>query len=286
MWNLNYESPKDISFALEANGLSMSKKFGQNFLLPLSIRSQIVNLLSLDSSKTAWEVGPGFGSITSLALKTGAKIKAFEIDKGFCEVLKTKAFADEPHFSLVEGDALQTLFSQEDKPDVLFGNLPYNVGSNIITSLIENSFLPKRMVFMLQKEVIERMIIDIEKSPFPLFSALTQLDYKNEMALTIKKTCFYPEPQIDSAIVVMNRREESLIPESLRPLFLSLIKDLYQHRRKTIRNNLASGFIGKLGGKEMVEQLLSLSGLTGMERAEKFSYKTLLVITRAASQIL
>ncbi len=286
MWNLNYESPKEIMMALEANGLSMSKKFGQNFLLPLSIRTQIVDQLKLDETKTAWEVGPGFGSITSLALKTGAMIKAFEIDKGFCDILKSKAFCDEPNFTLVEGDALETLYEQKETPDVLFGNLPYNVGSQIILSLIENELLPKRMVFMLQKEVIERMVCRIEDSPFPLFSALTGLDYQNELALTIKKTCFYPEPKIDSAIVVMKKREESLIPLSLRPIFMPLVKDLYRQRRKTVRNNLASGFIGKTGGKEMVESLLTLSGLTGMERAETFSYDTLLKLTRAASQLL
>ncbi len=285
MWQINYESPKDITMVLEANGLNMSKKFGQNFLLPLSIRSQIVSLLGLNDSTNAWEVGPGFGSLTSLALEKGSKLKAFEIDRGFCEVLKNKAFADEPNFSLVEGDALQTLFKQKETPDILFGNLPYNVGSQIITTLVEKSFLPPKMVFMLQKEVIDRMITAPEKSEFPLFSVLTQLDYKNQMAMVIKKSCFYPEPLIDSAIVVMTRKE-SMIPDSNRQVFLSLVKDLYAHRRKNVRNNLASSIVGKVGGKTMVEQVLQEAKLTGMERAEKFDFAQLLLLTRVVCQYI
>jgi dimethyladenosine transferase len=264
----------------------MSKKFGQNFLLPVGVRRNIVSRLELKEGMTAWEVGPGFGSLTSLSLATGARVKAFEIDRGFCRVLTEKAFSDEENFSLVEGDSFETLFKEPETPDVLYGNLPYNVGSKLITTLVEKGLLPSRMVFMLQKEVVERMLKDPEKSDFPLFSALTRLDYENEYAFTVARSCFYPEPNVDSAVVVMRKRENSHIPESLRPVFFSVVPDLYQARRKTVRNNLSAGRIGKLGGKEMVEALLQLSGLEGSERAEKFSFDDLLKITRAAAELI
>ena len=119
MWNLNYESVKEISALMESHGYAMSKKFGQNFLLPQYIREKIVSEMGDIEGKRVWEVGPGFGSITSVMLGRGADLKCFEIDHGFAEILRTEAFADEPGFSLVEGDALKTLFLETDKPDVV-----------------------------------------------------------------------------------------------------------------------------------------------------------------------
>lgn len=264
----------------------MSKKFGQNFLISRPSREAITALIAPDEKSCFWEIGPGLGAITSLVLSKGAQVKAFEIDNGFCRILREKAFADEAGFTLVQGDALKTLFKQKESPDVIYGNLPYNVGSVCIAKLIENSLLPERMVYTLQKEVVFRMTAGVGSENYSSFSLLTQLDYENSLELTLSKGCFYPEPNVDSAVVLMQKRKEPLVSEDLRPVFIPLIRDLFAQRRKNIRNNLLSGFPGKRGGKSAVEEILKEAGFTGTERAETFSFEEIGRLAEAAKKVL
>ena len=281
MWNFNYDSPKEISQILDLASLAMTKKFGQNFLYSASARERIVRALNAQEDASVWEIGPGLGSITSLLLKSGVKVRAFEIDNGFCRLLKEQAFADEDGFSLVQGDALKTLFTQDETPDYICGNLPYNVGSVCIAKLIENDIRVRRMVFTLQKEVAERMSAKPGDDEYSSFSVLTQLDYDNSVAFTIPRTCFYPAPNVDSAVIVMKRKEKSLVADSDRALFLSMIRALFAQRRKTIRNNLVSSPYFSSKGKEMIENAFIKAGLSGQERAEALSFDTLCSLMEA-----
>ena len=142
MWNLNYDSPSEIDRVLKENGLAMSKKFGQNFLINRTNRERLISLMDIEEGMRVWEIGPGLGAITHMLLKKGVELTAFEIDKGFIKILNEMAFNDEENFALVEGDALKTLFKKKllPLPDRIVGNLPYNVGSVMIAKLIENSY--------------------------------------------------------------------------------------------------------------------------------------------------
>ncbi len=274
MWSLNYDSISQIDSVLKEHGLAMSKKFGQNFLISRSAREQIVDLMALEKDMNVWEIGPGLGAITHIVLKKDVNLKCFEIDHGFASILKEEAFCDETRFSLVEGDALKTLFQEKDIPDRIIGNLPYNVGSIIIAKLIEKAILPELMVFTLQKEVVDRMCASPCEDSYSSFSVLTQIDYENKMALTLKKGCFFPQPQVDSAVVVMKKRKEPLVSNSIRKTFIPMIRALFAQRRKTVKNNLMSSEYGNLG-RDKIDSILIKTGLTGSERAETLSFETL-----------
>lgn len=286
MWNLNYDSPKEIERVLSEKGLAMTKKFGQNFLVSPSGREKLVKLMDLEEGMKVWEIGPGLGAITHMILKENVDLYSFEIDHGFASLLSGPAFGDESRFTLVEGDALKTLFKKRllPLPDRIVGNLPYNVGSVMIAKLIENSYLPPLMVFTLQKEVVDRMTAKTGEDDYSSFSVLTQIDYENKLMLKLPRGCFWPQPNVDSAVVVMKRREKSLVDDTLRPVFIPLLRDIFQQRRKTIRNNLNSSEYGNLG-KDKVEEILSLSGLSGNERAEALSWESLLKLSESAKEI-
>ena len=286
MWNLNYDSPKEIERVLSEKGLAMTKKFGQNFLVSPSGREKLVKLMDLEEGMKVWEIGPGLGAITHMILKENVDLYSFEIDHGFASLLSGPAFGDESRFTLVEGDALKTLFKKRllPLPDRIVGNLPYNVGSVMIAKLIENSYLPPLMVFTLQKEVVDRMTAKTGEDDYSSFSVLTQIDYENKLMLKLPRGCFWPQPNVDSAVVVMKRRENSLVDDTLRPVFIPLLRDIFQQRRKTIRNNLNSSEYGNLG-KDKVEEILSLSGLSGNERAEALSWDSLLKLSESAKEI-
>ena len=277
MWNLNYDSVKEVISVLESEGLAMSKKFGQNFLIDHNARESIREKIAYKENLSAWEIGPGMGAITSLVLNSGIKVKAFEIDKGFCRLLKERAFSDEANFTLIEGDALKTIANQSEIPDIIYGNLPYNVGSIIIARLIENSILPERMVYTLQREVVERICAKENSDDYSSFSVLCQIDYKPTLSFVIRKGCFYPEPQVESAVVVMEKRKESLVPESLRETFLEVNRALFSQRRKTIKNNLKA-----LNLKD-IDRVIASSKLAGNERAETLSIEKIVEIAKAVN---
>ena len=286
MWNLNYDSPKEIERVLNEKGLAMSKKFGQNFLISPEGRKRLIDLMELESGMRVWEIGPGLGAITHMLLQKEVQLTSFEIDHGFASLLRDVAFNDEENFTLVEGDALKTLFKKRllPLPERIVGNLPYNVGSVMIGKLIEESYLPPLMVFTLQREVVDRMTSKPGEDDYSSFSVLTQIDYENKLSLKLPKGCFWPQPNVESAVVVMKKRETPLISEDLRPTFIPLVRDLFQQRRKTVRNNLNSSEYGNLG-KEKVEEILSLSGLLGNERAEALKWEELIKLAESARKV-
>lgn len=282
MWNLNYDSPAEIDRVLRENGLAMSRKFGQNFLINPDMRRKLVDLMNVEDGMRVWEIGPGLGAITHMLLEEGVDLTAFEIDRGFIRILNEVAFNDEDNFTLVEGDALKTMFKKRllPLPERIIGNLPYNVGSVIIAKLIEESYLPPMMVFTLQKEVVERMTAASGSGNYSSFSVLTQIDYENTLALRLSRGCFWPQPNVESAVVVMKRRPVSLVPAELRDTFLTLLRAVFSQRRKTVKNNLLSSVYGN-NGRDFVEDVLSLSSLDGSERAEVLEIPDLVRLAEA-----
>ena len=154
---LNYDSPASIQAFLEQNGLAVSKRLGQNFLIDRSVRSRIVKALEVEEGMQVWEIGPGIGAMTILLLEEKVRLTAFEIDYGFVRVLKG-LFSEYENFCIVKGDVLKTLCSQKDLPARIFGNLPYNSAFAIISDILEMEILPQHMVFTLQKEAAHRMV--------------------------------------------------------------------------------------------------------------------------------
>lgn len=279
IWDFDYSSISSITKLLDENGLSMTKKFGQNFLISMSALDRIVSLCHATAASRIWEVGPGIGALTTKLLQTGADVTSFEIDHGFCRILREQAYVDVPNFTLVEGDALKnwkTVFEEQGTPDIICANLPYNVGSIFIASLIENRCLPKVMVFTLQSEVVERICAKQGSEQFSGFSILTGIDYQNREAFRIKSGCFYPAPNVDSSVVIMERRQDALVPDDEARDFLELVRVLFAQRRKTVKNNLKA--LGRPSAE--LDAALENSGISATERAEKLSIQQILELER------
>lgn len=284
IWDFDYSSVGSITRLLQENGLVMTKKFGQNFLTSTAVLDRIVALSGAGPDTRVWEVGPGIGALTTRLLKTGAKVTAFEIDHGFCRILRDMAYIDEPNFTLVEGDALKLwkqVYEEQGKPDIICANLPYNVGSIFIASLIENRCLASTMVYTLQSEVVERICAKMGSEQYSGFSILTGLDYENTEAFRIKSGCFYPPPNVDSSVVLMKKRETSLVPEEEARSFLELVRTLFSQRRKTVKNNLKA--LGLPGVK--LDEALALSNIESTQRAEKLSVSQILELQRNLAKV-
>ncbi|MDY0288344.1 MAG: 16S rRNA (adenine(1518)-N(6)/adenine(1519)-N(6))-dimethyltransferase RsmA [Sphaerochaeta sp.] len=283
-WKFAYDSPKAIKSLLDKEGLALSKKFGQNFLISRHVRENIARELSLEPSMKVWEVGPGIGALTALLLEAGCSVTAFEIDHGFCRLLTEQAFGDDENFRLIEGDVLKTwerLWKDEGTPDRVCGNLPYNVGSVVIAKLLESACLPPKMVYTLQTEVALRLSAKPGEKNWSSFSLLAQMDYTVRSAFAISGSSFYPEPNVGSTVITMDKRDAPLVDPSLRDVFLMVVRDLFSQKRKTIKNNLLGGKTGARFGKDGVSLILDMSGVDAGLRAEQLDWAQFIAISEA-----
>ena len=172
----NYDSPAELKSLLETLGFAMQKKFGQNFLIDKKTRENLISFLTLDKGTRVWEVGPGLGAMTYLLLEKGVHLTAFEIDKGFISLLK-KIFLEnsKQNFTLIEGDVQKNWLPyliEHGKPNVFFGNLPYNIASDLIASTVEAGVVFDTMLFTVQKEAAERITARPGNKNYTAFSVL------------------------------------------------------------------------------------------------------------------
>ena len=205
-----YDSPTSIKQFLEAEGLAMSKRFGQNFLIDRNAREKLYAALALpelsrSQSKVSdppsvWEIGPGIGALTSILLEHGNQVCTFEIDYGFVRILN-RLFGSNPRFSIVEGDFLKTWSEAASKalPDLIFGNLPYNAALGIIADLLENLSTPPRMVFTVQKEAARRIAAVPGSKDYSAFSVLCASVCTVKILYDIGASAFWPQPRIEKA---------------------------------------------------------------------------------------
>jgi 16S rRNA (adenine1518-N6/adenine1519-N6)-dimethyltransferase len=133
------------------------------------------------------------------------------------------------------------------------------------------------MVFTLQSEVVDRICAKQGDEAFSGFSILTSIDYENHEAFRIKSGCFFPPPNVDSSVVVMERRDEPLVPSDEAADFLNLVRILFAQRRKTVKNNLKA--LGRSSSE--VDKALENAGIGATERAEKLSIKQILDLKRS-----
>ena len=242
----DYNSVSVLKEILSSNSMAMQKKFGQNFLINENARIKLIDALSVDSSETVWEVGPGLGAMTSEILRRGAKLKVFEIDKGFIQLLKV-FFQEEiksGQLQIIEGDVLKTwkeVFKNSGFPSRFFSNLPYNIAASLFADFIEENVRFERGVITVQKEVAMRMMAKPKTSDYSSFSVLCQWAYNIEFLMDLAGGNFWPKPNVDSRSVVFTKKEGFPLCEN-PSLFMKVQKALFSSRRKNIKNNL-TGFL-------------------------------------------
>jgi 16S rRNA (adenine1518-N6/adenine1519-N6)-dimethyltransferase len=244
---MNYESPAEIKSMLEANGLSLKKRFGQNFLVNRHARERIADLLEAGAEELVWEIGPGLGAMTGLVLARAKQVVAFEIDHGLARVLRG-LYPDRPALAVVEGDALDTMEPARGtygEPDRVLGNLPYSSASRIIAFFIERGIKAKKIVATVQKDLALRMKARPGDKIYSSFSVFTQSFFDVRLEFDLKGGNFFPRPAVDSSVVSLVPADR-FPPGSGREVFFRLIRLAFGSRRKTLNNNLfKSGAFGE-----------------------------------------
>ena len=246
---MNYDSHKDIIDVLKERGLRPTKKFGQNFMISRAAREKVLSYADIKEGDSVWEIGGGLGAMTSMALEhvgQNGHLTVFEIDHGYIDFL-TEQFGSHPGFRIVAGDMVKTwkaVAEETGRPDVIFGNLPYNSASAMITQLIEGDCLAERMVFTVQKEMGLRIAAKPGSADYSSFSVLCQLACDVAYKGDLKSGSFYPVPDVVSGIVTFTPKQG--FHEYATPKVLKAIRDMFASRRKTLLNNLRPYGIDKV----------------------------------------
>lgn len=218
------------------------KRFGQNFLTDKFVLDAIIEAINPEPGQAMVEIGPGLAAMTALILKRLPHMHVVELDRDLVVRLE-KAFPREK-LTIHSGDALKFDFGQIPVPEGqklrVVGNLPYNISSPLLFHLAEFAHLIEDQHFMLQKEVVERMVAEPGSKVYGRLSVMLQWRYDMSLLFIVPPTAFDPPPKVDSAIVRMipTRRKLACDGATLE----AVVTKAFSQRRKVIRNCVAGMF--------------------------------------------
>ncbi|HXG70359.1 MAG TPA: 16S rRNA (adenine(1518)-N(6)/adenine(1519)-N(6))-dimethyltransferase RsmA [Gemmatimonadaceae bacterium] len=213
------------------------KRYGQHFLSDPAILSSIVDALSPTTADTVVEVGPGRGSLTDILAGRAGKVVAVEIDRALAEQL-AKRYAGQAHVIIVQSDFLETRVDEVAGSDyLLIGNVPYYITTPIIFRALEPP-MPRRSVFLVQREVADRMAATEDTEAYGALSVNIAVAASVEMVLDVPRTAFSPSPKVESAVVRVVPLAAPLLPQGELAPFRAFVQACFGLRRKQMQRVL------------------------------------------------
>jgi 16S rRNA (adenine1518-N6/adenine1519-N6)-dimethyltransferase len=230
------------------------KKWGQNFLRNRGAVDRIVAAVEPRPGELIVEIGPGEGVLTEKLIAAADEFTAIEIDPELAEKLQQR-FGDR----IVNADALDVPLPE--RPWRAVGNLPYNVGTPILRRVIASEHW-QRAVFMLQKEVAERLVAKPRDEAYGYLTLYANLFASTKVLMTLEPKSFYPPPKVRSAVVVLEPARKPFASEEL----IDLISASFRMRRKKLVNNLTAW---RDTSREDAQRAILAAGLSEGVRAEE-----------------
>lgn len=267
---MNLTDINDIKRILSEEGFRFSKSMGQNFLTVAWVPERIADSAELDGDCAALEIGPGIGCLTEQLSLRAKKVVSLELDKALKPILK-RTLDGKDNVEIVFCDALKTDLPAlckekfDGMPVKVCANLPYNITSPVITSLLECGCF-ESITVMIQKEVAKRICAKAGTADYGAFSVLVQWYSEPELLFDVGPECFIPRPKVTSSVIKLRRRETAPVEVKSEELFFRTVRAAFAMRRKTLANALSSGF-GELD-KEMLQKIIISCGFDEKIRGE------------------
>ena len=228
----------EIRTTLQEIRVSPVKTLGQNFLHDQNLTRWIIDRANLAPDDYVVEIGPGLGALTKLALEKGAHVLAIEKDTRLANFLRERL--NYSQLEVINADALdfdpQVLFSHRRVK--LFGNLPYNISSQLVLKFLQYPSPISLSLLMLQKEMALRLAASPRTSDYGTFTLRVQLYHHVEYLRTVRATVFFPQPDVDSALVRITPRDPLELPARDDDLLMKLIRHGFSQRRKQLQGLL------------------------------------------------
>jgi 16S rRNA (adenine1518-N6/adenine1519-N6)-dimethyltransferase len=256
---------------MEKHGIKFQKKFGQNFLVNPEVPYRIAEESGAHGDACILEIGPGIGTLTQELCEIAKKVVAVEIDTGLIPVL-AETLAEYDNVEIINSDIMKTdvkaLFEEKFGDDDVYvcANLPYYITTPILMLLLESRLPFKKMTFMVQKEVADRLCATPKDSDYGAVTASVNYYGSVKKLFNVSAGNFMPAPKVDSAVIQITLYEKPPVEVADEKQFFSLIKAAFEQRRKTLVNALN----GKVGiSKDQISLAISNIGLDVNIRGER-----------------
>ncbi|WP_297011110.1 16S rRNA (adenine(1518)-N(6)/adenine(1519)-N(6))-dimethyltransferase RsmA [uncultured Dialister sp.] len=268
MLEANLADRQVVQYVIRRFGIHAKHKLGQNFLIRPDVVSAIAEAAELGEHVPVMEIGAGIGTLTQALAETGADVTAFELDKSLERVL-SHTLEHYKNIHIIYEDVLKadlkTILGDRDWRCA--ANLPYYITTPILLSLIQLDLPISLFVFMMQKEVADRILAMPGSKDYGALTLAVNFDCTAERVLDIPPSAFIPRPQVTSTVLKIRRREKPAVEVKDRKLFFSLVKMGFGQRRKVFTNAMKSGGIPA----DWIPEILAKAGIDGKRRGETFS---------------
>lgn len=243
------------------------KRFGQHFLVDQELVGRIIAAIDPRRNDHIVEIGPGLGALTAPLLERVGHLDVVELDRDLSERLRARY--PEERLTVHQADALRFDFAALPAPLRVVGNLPYNISTPILFHIAPAAARCKDLHFMLQQEVVERMIANPSQPEYGRLSVMLQYRFRIERLLAVSPAAFRPRPKVHSAVVRLVPRPAGELECLDEALLSKVVAKAFSMRRKIIRNSLS----GLISAAEMTEL-----GIEPGRRAETFAVATFVTI--------
>ncbi|MCQ2011226.1 MAG: 16S rRNA (adenine(1518)-N(6)/adenine(1519)-N(6))-dimethyltransferase RsmA [Sporolactobacillus sp.] len=265
--NKRISSPKTMQDVIRKHKFTLKKSLGQNFLIDENILNNIALSAGIDEESYVLEIGPGAGALTQVLAGQAKQVLAVEIDRRLEPVLND-TLHDFDNVAIRFGDVLKLdlhqIISEEFPPGAtvtVVANLPYYVTTPILMKLLTGDLPINTIVVMIQKEVASRLQAEPGEKSYGSLSIAVQYIAEAKIVMTVPKTVFVPQPNVDSAVIRLDVRPEKKVQVVDEAFFFKLVRASFAQRRKTLMNNL----INNLYDKDQKEHLLSILEKVGID---------------------
>ena len=255
-------NPSKTSEVLNKFGISAQKRYGQNFLIDANILEKIVASAGITKEDTVLEIGPGIGTLTQYLAEAAKQVICVEIDKNMIPVLEY-TLADFDNVTVINQDILKADIVQILKENgaasaKVVANLPYYITTPIIMELLEKDLPIESITVMIQKEVAERMQTGPGSKDYGALSLAVAFYSNAEVKMTVSPNCFIPRPNVDSAVIRLDKLKEPAVKVNNKSEMFRIIKGAFEQRRKTLTNALSHSSAYKTDKKNIENALLEM----------------------------
>lgn len=280
-------NPARTAEVLNKFGISAQKRYGQNFLIDSNILEKIVKSAGITKDDTVLEIGPGIGALTQHIANAAGKVICVEIDTKMIPVLE---------YTLSEFDNVTVINQDILKADIkgilaehgagsakVVANLPYYITTPIIMELLEKDLPIESITVMIQKEVAERMQVGPGSKDYGALSLAVAFYSNAEVKMTVSPNCFIPRPNVDSAVIRLDKLKEPRVSVNNKSEMFRIIKGAFEQRRKTLTNALSHSSAYKTDKKKIEDALIQMGKNVNI-RGEELTLEEFAVLSDILSQ--
>ncbi len=254
------------------------KRLGQHFLTDPRILGRIVDTLASTADETVVEIGPGRGALTDVLMQRAGRVIAIEIDRDLAARLRER-YAGESRLTVIEQDVLKVDFGAvTGGPYVIAGNVPYNITTPILFHALKRP-RPLRAVYLVQREVAERVVAAPASEAYGALSANVQSVAVAELVFKVPAGAFQPPPKVESAVLRITPRADPAVNEGEEDAYRALVQASFGLRRKQLRRVVRTVF--SLGA-DAAEQVVAAAGLDAEARPEVLTPEEFARLLRAS----